>query len=107
MNDLIPCNEDLNILCREQGYGFKAGVINNNDFDEPVLNPILIATDRIADTNELLTQSYQLIKMFGDVQATSKKARESQAVKVTGDSLSKFKVEKITRIFLRDAPEKG
>ena len=66
MNDLEPCIVDLNILYLESGYGFTARDIANDDFNELVLKPILIASDGVSDTSELFMRGYQLVKMFGD-----------------------------------------
>lgn len=64
VNDLIPCISDINGLFAENALGFSARLIANEDFNDQVLRPILVASKGIADTSELFMRAYQLIKMF-------------------------------------------
>jgi hypothetical protein len=61
---LAPCVADVNGLFSEMGFGFKAEVIANGEFDTQVLKPILTASAGVADTSELFMRAYQLVKMF-------------------------------------------
>ena len=72
INDLEPCIEDLNTLLSEHNYHFTVRIIANEDFNEMVLKPILIASDGVSDTSELFMRGYQLIKMFGDERQPTK-----------------------------------
>lgn len=109
ISDLEPCIIDLNTLLLEYNYHFTARVIANDDFNELVLRPILIASDGISDTSELFMRGYQLIKMFGDDRRPSKmlisKVEDSRVV--SDDTLSELKIGKIAQTFLREALEKG
>jgi len=108
INGLEPCIADLNALFTENGYGFKARVIANSDFNNLVLKPILIASDDVSDTAELFMRAYQLIKMFGD----ERPVRQREAKRVSGranynGTLSELKIGKIAQTFLREALESG
>ena len=109
MDDLKPCIDDLNDIFAESGYDFTARVIANNDFNDMVLNPILIASDGVSDTSELFMRGYQLVKMFGDDRRQTKK-RSSDAASnrvVSTDTLSELKIGKIAQTLLRDTLESG
>lgn len=62
--ELKPCIEQLNNLFKQEGYNFDFRLIANNDFQLVVLEPILLASQGIADTSELFIRSYQLLQMF-------------------------------------------
>jgi hypothetical protein len=62
--ELAPCVADVNGLFTEIGFGFKAEIIANGEFNTQVLKPILTASAGVADTSELFMRAYQLMKMF-------------------------------------------
>lgn len=64
LNDLTPCIEDVNNIFLKQGFDFTMRVIANEEFNDSILQPILLVSDGIADTSELFVRSYQMIKMF-------------------------------------------
>jgi len=108
INDLEPCIADLNALFVENEYGFTARVIANDDFNDLVLKPILIASDGVSDTSELFMRGYQLIKMFGDERPTRQRTVRAVSDRVvSNDTLSELKVGKIAQKFLREALESG
>jgi len=108
VNDLEPCVSDLNTLFLENGYGFTARIIANDDFNELVLKPILIASDGVSDTSELFMRGYQLVKMFGDERpARQRVAKPVSDGAVSSDTLSELKIGKIAQTFLREALESG
>ncbi|SDC55522.1 hypothetical protein [Shouchella lonarensis] len=108
MKDLEPCMIDLNNLFLENGYGLTARVIANDEFNELMLKPVLIASNNISDTSELFVRSYQLVSMFGDERSTwQRDTKPTDASVVSNDTLSEFKVGKIAQIFLREALESG
>lgn len=109
INDLELCTADLNALFLENNYHFTARIIANDDFNELVLKPILIASDGVSDTSELCMRGYQLVNMFGDAwlplqQRTLKSETPRQA---PVDTLSELKVGKSAQTFLRKALENG
>lgn len=109
MGDLEPCTADLNALFLENNYHFTARIIANDDFNELVLKPILIASDGVSDTSELFMRGYQLVNMFGDARLPSRqKTLKSETPRqAPADALSELKIGKIAQTFLREALENG
>lgn len=62
--DLEPCMEEAQKLLEDMGFSFTFRLIGNEEFYSKVLQPILLSSDSIADTNELFMRSYQLLQMF-------------------------------------------
>ena len=113
MEILNPCINDLNELLCGNGYDFKARIIANDDFNELVLAPILVASDDVSDTSELFMRSYQLLKMFGgDHPVRNRTTRiksntENLGESISSDSLSELKIGKIAQTLLREILELG
>lgn len=109
IKDLEPCIIDLNDLFLEYNYHFRARVIANDDFNDLVLKPILIASDGISDTSELFMRGYQLMKMFDDEKRPPRLRvpKEVDPRAVTDDTLSELKIGKIAQTFLWEALENG
>jgi hypothetical protein len=108
INDLEPCIADLNALFAENGYGFTVRVIANDDFNDHILKPILIASDGVSDTSELFLRGYQLVTMFGDERPTRPSLAKTMSSKVVSDeTLSELKIGKIAQTLLREALESG
>lgn len=82
LSDLEPCIEEMNTMFRENGYDYNFRIIANEEYNDLVLKPILLASDGVADTSELFLRSYQMYKMFSGetssrtprVRATTSKA---------------------------------
>jgi len=108
MDDLEPCLIDLNVLLSESNYNFTVRVIANDDFNELVLKPILIASDGVSDTSELFMRGYQLVTMFDDERpARQRSAKPTNSKVVSNDTLSEMKIGKIAQTLLREALENG
>lgn len=109
INDFEPCIKDLNALFLENNFYFTARVFANEDFNEMVLKPILIASDGVSDTSELFMRGYQLIKMFDGDRRVSKLNVPiiSDSNILSDDTLSELKIGKIAQTFLREALENG
>jgi len=109
INDLEPCTADLNDLFLENNYHFTARIIANDDFNELVLKPILIASDGVSDTSELFMRGYQLVNMFGDARLPSRQRtlKSETPRQAPADALSELKIGKIAQTFLREALENG
>ena len=71
----MPCVEDMNILFADNGYKFTFRIIANEEYNDLVLKPILLASDGVADTSELFLRSYQMYKMFAETKVTEKRTR--------------------------------
>lgn len=63
---LVPCIEDLNEIFANNGYDFTFRIIANEEYNNLVLQPILLASGGVADTSELFLRSYQMYRMFSD-----------------------------------------
>ena len=112
MDDLEPCITELNKLFKENGYDFNARIIANDDFDDHILKPILIASDGVSDTSELFMRGFQLVKMFGGDkpitrQRSVKVANDADNDNLNTDSLSELKIGKIAQTLLRNTLASG
>lgn len=63
-HDMEPCIVSMNKLLAESGFQYSVRIIANQDFDDLILKPILIASEGASDTNELFIRSYQMFQMF-------------------------------------------
>ena len=76
LSDLEPCIEEMNTMFRENEYNYNFRIIANEEYNDLVLKPILLASDGVADTSELFLRSYQMYKMFsGETSNRVPKAR--------------------------------
>ena len=64
LTELEPALEKLNMVLREHGLGFESRLIANGEFNERVLEPILIVSEGVSDTAELFMRAYQLTSLF-------------------------------------------
>lgn len=69
-SDLQPCIIDMNMLFANAGYKFTFRLIANDEYNDLVLNPILLMSDGVSDTSELFLRSYQMYKMFSDTNSS-------------------------------------
>ncbi len=81
LSDLEPCIEDVNALLKARGFDFPVRVIANDEFNESVLQPILLMSDGVADTSELFLRSYQMYTMFATSPASATKSVRVLAAK--------------------------
>lgn len=111
LSDLKPCIQDVNEILRERGFDFAVRVIANEEFNDAVLQPILLMSDDVADTSELFLRSYQMFTMFAD-SAVGKRQPRKGANKVEGIDQSEgvykeLKVGAIANSVLREILESG
>ena len=113
---LLPCVDEANVIFSELGFDFKMRIIANDDFNDTVLQPILLVSGGIADTSELFIRSYQMFSMFdnGDkpvrvsTTSVSSTASKTVAIDYKDDSIYKeLKVGKIANVVLRKMLEDG
>lgn len=113
LNDIEPCIAEVNEIFEDCGLEFKARVIANEEFNDVVLQPILMVSDGVADTSELFLRSYQMFSMFSNKEVarisprrvTDKIVRENNIEH--DDNYKEFKVGKIARVVLRKILEDG
>lgn len=79
LNDLAPCIDEMNVIFADNGYDFTFRIIANEEYNDWVLKPILLASDGVADTSELFLRSYQMYKMFS-IENSTRKTRTRTAV---------------------------
>lgn len=106
LDEAKVCVEEAQQLMLNMGYKFVFRIISNEDFKELVLDPILLASDGIADTNELFVRSYQMLLMFEGKKATgSKKTPDSPAMSAAAGK--ELKVGKLARIMIPKLMQDG
>lgn len=64
LEGVTPCMQEAQKLLDDLGFHFRLRIIANEDFRDKVLEPILLASNGVADTNELFLRSYQMLQMF-------------------------------------------
>lgn len=117
LNDLEPCIKDTNALLAGRGFDFKVRVIANDEFNESVLQPILLISDGVADTSELFLRSYQMFTMFSDTSTSEpNQTRPRVARKITAlldspladeGTYKELKIGQLARTVLRKMLEDG
>jgi hypothetical protein len=112
MDDLEPCIAELNELFKENGYEFNARIIANDNFNDHILKPILIASDGVSDTSELFMRGFQLVKMFGGDKPITRRRSTKTINAIDGeafntDSLAELKIGKIAQTLLRNTLASG
>ena len=66
LTDLESCVQDINEIFWDNGYQYKFRIIANDEYNDLVLKPILIASEGVSDTSELFLRGYQMFKMFSN-----------------------------------------
>jgi len=102
MDDITPCISDLNNFFHLRGYEFSVRVIANNSFNEMVLQPILLASNGVADTSELFIRAYQMYKMFDtDGKVRYSKASNDKKTTVQRELYDELKIGKLVQLVLK------
>ena len=115
LNELSPCLKEANAILDQLGYHFVFRLIANEEFNDAILQPILLASQGIADTSELFVRSYQMYRMFATDRATaaprgtlSPAANEQiKESPISEDSYREFKVGKLAQVVLCKLLEDG
>ena len=108
---LTPCISELQCYMNQKGYTFNFRLIANGDFNVTILQPLLLMSKGIADTNELFLRSYQLIQLFEKASAQS----SGKSVTVSTSSYPKFedssynelRIGQLAQTVMRGILEKG
>lgn len=111
---LNPVTDELDRFLQEFGLDFHTRLIANDEFESVILNPILLASEGIADTSELFLRSYQMYKMFSKskhalIESSQSTTRQYSAPieKADDDPYSELKIGKIVRTVMRQIIESG
>lgn len=111
MGDLAPCIEDINEMFKQQGCEFNVRLIANEEFNEKILQQILVVSDGVADTTELFIRGYQMYKMFDGTTTVPRRNRQSlekdEQKQVPVSSYGELKIGQLARCVLRPMLEKG
>lgn len=103
LDEANTCVKEAQQLMLNMGYGFTFRIISNSDFKELVLDPILLASEGIADTNELFVRSYQMLQMFN-----GKKSAEGTNVPAVSIAAEKeLKIGNLARIMIPKLMQEG
>lgn len=102
MDDITHCISDLNNIFRLRGYEFSVRVIANDSFNEMVLQPILLASNGVADTSELFIRGYQMYKMFDtDGKVKHSKSSADKKPSVQREMYDELKIGKLVQLVLK------
>lgn len=128
LEGIVPGMEEAQKLLDDFGFQFRLRIIANEDFKDKILDPILLVSDGVADTNELFMRSYQMLQMFGRQNAVDsgktyrKRRTEDWADKATAktdgiqaswedghseDAYSELKIGKLVQTVLMGMLEAG
>lgn len=111
LNELSPCIEDVNVLFANFGFDFSLRLICNEDFNDVVLQPILMVSDGVADTSELFLRSYQMFNMFAHNKNRTVPVRRNNLRHTTDyvdeSQYKELKVGKLAKVVLGRILEEG
>lgn len=119
ITDLEPCIVSMNELLVESSFPYTVRIIANQDFNDLILKPILIASEGASDTNELFIRSYQMFQMFAGKRAVPKPQTHKQprvktdtvqpelTLDATTASLQELRIGVIAQTVLRGILESG
>lgn len=111
---LLPMFDIISEYFTDKGFSYNFRLICNDDFEEKVLNPVLIASSDVADTTELFVRSYQMLQLFSSKEPKPKLTK-SKSVETNISSnpvtsttaINELKVGKIAQIILKGILESG
>ena len=103
LQGLGPCIVEAQEALDELGFSFRLRIIANEDFQNMVLEPILMVSGGVADTNELFIRSYKMIQMFEGKHKTAKTVISLG----NPDAYRELKVGKLAQIVMRSILESG
>lgn len=116
---VVPCLADAQKILDDLCFHFRLRIIANEDFREKVLEPILLVSDGVADTNELFLRSYQMLQMFERFKRTEEakaentniekeaRAEEPEKAGTDEDAYAELKIGKLAQTVLKSILESG
>lgn len=113
LDGVNPCLVDMQKIMDDLGFRFIFRIIANDDFRDKVLEPILKASNGVADTNELFIRGYRMMQMF-DKKAASDADKAvvptTPRVQITEESeetYAEMKIGKVVQMVMRPILESG
>jgi len=103
LTGLGPCIADAQEALDEYGFDFRLRIIANDDFQKLILEPILMVSGGVSDTNELFIRSYKMIRMFEG----KHKAPKVEILSKNAAAYRELKVGKLAQIVVRSILESG
>ena len=103
LDGLGPCIAEAQKALDEFGFNFRLRIIANEDFRNMVLDPILIVSGGVSDTNELFIRSYKMVQMFEG----KNKSLKTVIVPENPGAYGELKVGKLAQIVMRSILESG
>ena len=101
LTGLGPCIADAQEMLNELGFDFRLRIIANDDFQKMILEPILMVSGGVSDTNELFIRSYKMIQMFEG----KHKAPKIQILSGNSAAYGELKVGKLAQLVVRSILE--
>ena len=113
LDRLVPCIDDLQKIMDSLNFDFKFRIIANDDFLGTVLNPILVMSKGVADTNELFIRSYKMMHMFEgrDLRESSNQDGtapvQTPVSQISDATCAELKIGRIAQLVLKPLLESG
>lgn len=113
LDRLVPCIGDLQKIMDSLNFDFKFRIIANDDFLGTVLNPILVMSKGVADTNELFIRSYKMMHMFEGRDPRESSNQDGTAPvqtpvsQISDATCAELKIGRIAQLVLKPLLESG
>ena len=113
LDRLVPCIDDLQKIMDSLNFHFKFRIIANDDFLGTVLNPILLMSEDVADTNELFIRSYKMMHMFEGRDPRESSNQDGNAPvqtpvsQISDATCAELKIGRIAQLVLKPLLESG
>ena len=107
LSDLEPCVLYINRYFAQAGFSFRFRMIGNEDFDQLVLQPILLVSEKVADTSELFMRAYQMFSMFSEnrEEKNCDRSVRCECSQAESSSFQELKIGKLANTVLRSILE--
>lgn len=91
--------EQVNNFMTANGFEFNFKLIGNEDFEEKILNPIILLSSQVSDTSELFMRAFQLYNLFsGNNNSKNNDKKKLNYKKLSENSeYSEFKIGALVR----------
>lgn len=96
--------EQVNKFMTANGFEYNFKLIGNEDFEEKILNPIILLSSQVSDTSELFIRAFQLYNLFsGNNSSKNNDKKKLNYKKLSENSeYSEFKIGALVRYKLNE-----